>query len=1227
MTIRTTASQNGQPLNEVQLKFQGRIGGKSFRKFLITTADGTATLEWPTGAKIDYLQFTARAPKFVPIQYNWRGEKSDVQLPSHVELRFDPGNEIGGVVRDESGRPIAGAKLELTMPLTWPHLEYWVFSAAGKTTDENGRWSWSEAPADCSSVNIQVKHPDYLPNGGSAVRSKESVFILKRGFEVAGRVVDPEGKPVAKANVALGFDRFGTSDPETKSGADGRFVLKGCTPGRSLVTVQAEGLSPTFQEVVVGQQEQNLEFHLEPGHTLKIRVVDVHGNPVAEARVATDTWRGHRSLMHDVRADAKGEIVWRSAPSDTILCDALKEGYMWVRHIPLRASDDFHVITLLPELAISGRVTDAATGEPIKSFHVRTGTVFSSSREMYWARDEGTSYENGQYSIRLHEPAAATALEVIAKGYAPARSRTFASSEGIQTFDFSLEPGKGPRGVVRLPDGSPAVGAEVALATAEIRATISMGRFNRGQNRAEIVKTDARGRFEFLPTDASAFAVFVLCESGYGTATADDLAKGTPITLQGWGRLKGRVLEGRKPDADRDVSYFAPAQNGLPFGNFAWNFGYTTKTDHEGRFEFDRVMPGRGSANRIVVTNFGRASQNAPGWYTPVEVQEGKTAEVTIGGTGRPVIGKIRLNEVADLALNWAYNQPATIVPLGQIQNGAAIAGTRYLGNILATGEFRIPDVPAGNYQLTVPVNNMPSPNTYWAGEIIGQAERKFTVPPILGGQSDTPLDLGEMTATLFHSLGPGETAPDFFAPRLGGGSVRMSDFRGKLVLASFWATWSGPSVAEFPHLKAIQARFGTNLRFAQLGLSCDGDIEAAKRFVEAQQGMSWFQASAGELNSRIPREYTIRAIPTTFLIAPDGRVLAKNLKGDKLEQAIAMALGDDKLFALATIGHPVRFPVLRATFAAEPRTFPSPPALLVLGQNSAGDAGRVLNGHLRLLSESGEELWSQGDLSMAQGAAAMHPAAIDRARNRIYVCEKGTKRITAFNLTGQKLWQIDQFPADTLAIDEKTGNLWASGGSRIDDGETVVFDLQGREVVAFPYRAVDMAYSSHDDAFWLVGTEILKLNRKGDVLFRKHVDNSWCPSVSPNPADGAVWIAERAQPGDTNHKNRLWQLNADGSVRHKFELGDYEISVVACAPKTGEAWIALPTATIRRITADGQPRASLPIDAKGISISPTHGEIWVATKDAILHLDPTGKVLAKSPFDQPSLQSWLQAF
>jgi hypothetical protein len=1237
LTLRCFVGRGRQPLDGVDVECRARFERDSKQQYVRADAHGIAVLEWPADKKVQGLWFTARKAKFVSMEYWWDSQHGEPKIPAQMELQFERGHQIGGLVRDEAGRPVVGVRLRFNMPVTGVDHPNGAFTAGDAFTNDQGRWSWSEAPVDCSEVNIEIRHFDYLTEWTPASRSREMAFVLKRGLEISGRVISPTGKPVAGARVTLGFQRWNPDENKTSTTSDGRFTLRNCKPGRAFVTVQTPGFAPGTQDVEVAKETKPVELRLEPGHTVKIRVVDAHGKPLAHANIWAGSWRGSSALNFDRETDAKGELVWDSAPADAFLCYARKEGYSLSGQVSVRSSHDFQVITLTPELFISGRVTDASTGRPIENFHIRQGLMFESARsQMFWQRP-GPAYENGRYRFQMRQQQFGVVLQVIAKGYKPARSRTFHTSEGSQTCDFSLQPGKGPTGVVVRPDGTPISGVDVALAAEDGRVSVKQGRFDRNQNAAEMTKTDARGRFEFLPRNDEPYAVIALSDLGFAEASAAQVEQRLPLTLRPWGRLKGRVLSGHKPDAGREVSYTSqPASRGS-FAFYVWNFRYETQTDQEGRFEFDRVIPDSGTVSRNVAIEFSRGQQEVSGWTVPVVIHEGRTTEVTIGGSGRLVIGKARVQGTPERPVSWSTNEPVMITAWDKTRNTQAQPMQRYVGTFLASGEFRAPDVPAGDYKLTLQVDSPSVANASAGGQVIGEGAREFTIPPVPNAaaesESETPFDLGEVTATLYHTLGPGEWAPDFVAERLNGGAVRLADFHGKLLLMIFWTAWNDPSLAEMQPFQAVHERFGKNPRFAQLSLACGMAAADLRPILEKQKGMNWLQTRVGYLRARVPRDYTVRTVPSTFLIGPDGHVLATNLKGEKLEEVIAVALLDDKLFTAVPARRPARFPVVPSTDTLDRKGSDSsrpaaPPAVVALCDTDPSlGKDRQHDDQLRLLTASGSELWSHGGLATSQTNGGGHGVAIDRARARIYIAESVADRITAFNQAGKKLWQIEQIPVNTLAIDPQTGNLWTSGGEDFAEDGIVVFDPQGREVTAFPYGARDIAYNPHDDTFWLAGRRILKLNRKGDVLFQKPLDGWGCISVAANPTDGTVWFAEGGRTQFRQIKNRLWHLAPDGTVRQKIELADYNILAVACSAKTGDAWIAADNQGIRRVSADGVLGPPLPLEGHSLSISPTTGEIWLGNKDALLRLDPTGKILAKSPFAKPCPQTWLEAW
>jgi len=202
-------------------------------------------------------------------------------------------------------------------------------------------------------------------------------------------------------------------------------------------------------------------------------------------------------------------------------------------------------------------------------------------------------------------------------------------------------------------------------------------------------------------------------------------------------------------------------------------------------------------------------------------------------------------------------------------------------------------------------VNAASYPQVRGPEAIIGLARRTVTVPEAPAGQPDAPLDLGTTTVELFETLKVGERAPEFTIPRIvgkgRGDHLRLSDYQGKLVLLDYWATWCGPCIAEMPAIKDIQKTFGSDARFQLIGMSCYETAEVAERYIK-ENGLIWTHGFAGNLIAGVnaSKAYKVRAIPATFLIGPDGRVLAKDLGGAELKEAVRKALEDPKLFPAA---------------------------------------------------------------------------------------------------------------------------------------------------------------------------------------------------------------------------------------------------------------------------------------------------------------------------------------
>jgi cytochrome c biogenesis protein CcmG/thiol:disulfide interchange protein DsbE len=134
--------------------------------------------------------------------------------------------------------------------------------------------------------------------------------------------------------------------------------------------------------------------------------------------------------------------------------------------------------------------------------------------------------------------------------------------------------------------------------------------------------------------------------------------------------------------------------------------------------------------------------------------------------------------------------------------------------------------------------------------------------------------------------------APDFALEDAAGNNLRLSDYRGKVVLLNFWATWCPPCQVEIPWFEEF-ARTYANQGFEVVGVSVDEDgWKSVKPFMEKLQ-ISYPMVLADE---GVAKQYGADNVPVTFLISREGRVAAKHLgivnKSD-YETGIVQLLGN----------------------------------------------------------------------------------------------------------------------------------------------------------------------------------------------------------------------------------------------------------------------------------------------------------------------------------------------
>lgn len=113
--------------------------------------------------------------------------------------------------------------------------------------------------------------------------------------------------------------------------------------------------------------------------------------------------------------------------------------------------------------------------------------------------------------------------------------------------------------------------------------------------------------------------------------------------------------------------------------------------------------------------------------------------------------------------------------------------------------------------------------------------------------------------------------APDFTLPTLDGGSVRMAELRGKVILLNFWATWCPPCEAEMPDLDALHRTYGESQGLVVLGVNLQEDVGKVAPFVrERNLGFPILLDMDGRVTSEV---YHVRPLPTSFIIDRQGYI------------------------------------------------------------------------------------------------------------------------------------------------------------------------------------------------------------------------------------------------------------------------------------------------------------------------------------------------------------------
>ncbi len=908
ITVHVSEKATGAPVPNAALQF--RLGGA----WQTDACDEGGTFVVNLGESLpDLIVISAR-----PEGYVWQGvdlrSPTRQNLPQTIQFSLEKGTVIGGLVRDEAGRPVPDATVEAYIPYFPERQKFnqpYVIVAFKETTDAQGRWRSGGVPTRLDSLWFALSHAQFAEGSFEMrkdlqfddLRAQRAVMVLKEGVTVTGWVADAVGNPIAGAELLAGQDYFARDRVTTD--AAGHFELPHLRTlsASLLLTVQASGFAAQRRELPSEKGLAPVPFVLQPAKLLLGRVVDRAGSPVEGVYVAAERWNLHRTLRWSSRTDAEGEFVWDYAPADAVEIRIEKEGYrtIWPEVV---ANNQEQTFVLAKPMTIQGAVTDSQTGKPIGRFKLIPGLESAGGNLAKWqVTDNWTRwFMDGRYSYTFSADAQAYGVRIEAEGYLPVESRFVDANEVGATIDVTLTRSEGPSGYVFDAEARPVAGVEVCWAS---RASIQNGQVLNTDGVTRTT-TGSEGRFVFPADGQQKSLLLVLCDQGVGMVSREEFAKTGVVTLTPWARVQGDLRLGRQPGAGRQLQltcYGKLVPNSISIRS-------ETTTNENGRFVFERVCPGD-------FMLYDRVYQVLPG----------QTLELHLGGTGRTVKGQLVLPGLANTPVwNDLVVRPSVDIPFDQFpkppryeqmsleevrawfsqwaesQEGMAYrAWLMQMYPQIGKGSlpvetdgpvaFHVDNVMPGTYAVKGVLRRSPTHGSPQGNEILGRFWHKFEVPPLLRETDlDVPLDLGAVTV-LPGELKPGDPAPDFDVPTFGPDRVRLRDYRGKVLLVSFHDSEdAGNRSSGLEDLKATYRRFRADPRYAQVSLLYSSFHPLDKKAIEAA-GLDWPYGLV-DYDGKESTEYSVPGtLMHSILIGSRGEVLAVGLSGAALTQAVEQVL------------------------------------------------------------------------------------------------------------------------------------------------------------------------------------------------------------------------------------------------------------------------------------------------------------------------------------------------
>jgi len=700
--------------------------------------------------------------------------------------------KISGVVKDEQGKPIKGAFVEVSTakvrtgtstlcPSCYPDCR------KSTVTDDAGHFEISNMAADLL-FSLVICAPGYVPTGTGALDPKDSpasITLKKRassvvGSEMKGTVTDQDGHPVSGAQVSpygfcIGSDEifWGTTRLESLSITDekGDFSLMVDKKYDGVMLhISARGLaSKKFPNTPLDNKVH--QFKMDPGVMVIGHLVH-EGKPVANEEVGLMVKDRSNSKFFDevvVPTGKDGRFIFSNVPPNREyfiygLRGTLKDrGVTQSKKITTGESEstlDAGNLELESGRIVSGTVI-LSDGKSIPP-----GTRLQIDRQEAWDAQVLDIGSDGKFTLRTI-PNEKLDLLIWINGYTLEgatdtfhRSIQFVSDRDTIELKFTRLPKL--QGKVMNSEGKIATNAEISLIPESTSGIAIVDGKVWPPSEPKPVHSDTEGKFELPISTTLSTNNCILAVNNEGYALVPEVEFQGAMTLTPWCKLEGKAFLGNLPATNCIVAFERVLHGSKDIG---WYFPLFNngEVDSSGRFTINKIPEGLGE-----IALYRKTDQKSifEILRKKISISRQGVNTITLGGVGTTISGAVILPHELSTQTNRYQMLYAENDPTHQI----------HIFSVRHDGTFEIQNVPPGQYRMNISFEKQ------GRDTVDGRAATNITVTTGVQTLTLPPLKLQNHPPV----LNTGDSFPSFSAVTTDGRTISNQDLKGKVTLLYF---------------------------------------------------------------------------------------------------------------------------------------------------------------------------------------------------------------------------------------------------------------------------------------------------------------------------------------------------------------------------------------------------------------------------------------------------------